>query len=141
MKKLCIVIISIALTSCAYIPKKAYDGSSRGKYDVAFISGDFSNLFNSSVYSNNISSSQKIENGMLSDKRIYGSESFGFAKEVSFLPGRYLVETWCQNGSSYAYPSIDLDVKAGFTYTIRCEPVADSAGMLKAVLKSVEKTK
>ena len=69
-----------------------------------------------------------------------GDSFIGFPREIHMVPEKYLLLTRCLIGNQYALPSVPVDAAAGMTDDIRCEPITDHLGKVKASVFSSEKT-
>jgi hypothetical protein len=66
-----------------------------------------------------------------------GDAFTGYPKELTMLPGRYLVMTRCATGNQYAFPALRLAVAAGEVYEVKCEPVADQLSRVRVLARRV----
>ena len=76
--------------------------------------------------------------GDMSDFKSVGNSWIGYPKEMTMLPGRYLVMTHCATGAYYAFPSFMFMARAGKSYEVKCQYVKGELGKIEVVAREVD---
>jgi hypothetical protein len=66
-----------------------------------------------------------------------GDSFTGYPKELTMLPGPYLVVTRCATGNQYAFPVIRINLEAGAEYEVRCEPVPNMLSQVRVIARRI----
>lgn len=139
MRSLNLAIVSLAagvLAGCVG-PVQTYSGEPKDMKQIAVVTGG-STQFAGGTYIAFFVSYAELEAGKKPEFKKVGDAFAGYPRELRMLPGRYAVMTRCTIGNQYAFPAVSLQVEAGATYEITCEPVADRLSTVKASARRID---
>lgn len=141
MKLLNVLTLSLSmafLSGCAQTARKTYSGEPKDRSQIAVLIGGATE-FARERYSTQFHDYAELDAGKKPTfNRVY--DAFQTApRELHMLPGRYLVRINCMvGGNRNAWLLISLEVAAGATYEIICEPVPSDLGKVRARSRRIE---
>jgi hypothetical protein len=118
------VLSTALLCSCGFMtPAQQYGGESKPKSEIAVIQSYQGSLFGSEYHATISGYANKAEAGAPL-VRHFGLPGFtDYPKEIQLNPGTYVLEVYCfKSPAQPTYrPTLDIAVKAGYAYTVKCD--------------------
>ena len=124
-----ILLLSSSLGACGFMtPAQQYAGEARPASEISVIQGYQGSLFGDEYHAT--ISAFSAASGSGTGMGAPGVQRFGlpgftdYPREIAVNPGRYVIELYCFKslGQPSFRPTLDLAVKAGVAYTVKCEP-------------------
>lgn len=144
MKKYVYVMICVALMGCASNTPIVYNTYGDENYTIekiGILKGvgvkgkflDFTSISFPSyarILDNQVGASIELGNGVLGRS----------PNEVRVLPGRYVFQIYCDDGNKYQYLKEAIEIKAGYTTTMKCEWKSGGAWIKEGTYKLIIET-
>lgn len=143
MKFLVTLLFLALLTGCSGTVQ-TYQGEPRDISEIAIVRGGsnkpgMKEFWQTYKYTAGFVAYTHLEEGKKPEPVSVDNFSGGIM-ELHMAPGKYLLSMRCFNDRVTAFPSVAINAVAGMTYEVRCEPVVDNFGKVKASVVSMEKT-
>lgn len=124
------------LAACAPATVQTYEGPAKARNEVAVLRGvaDESPGTGVRYYVFFVSYASYVP-GVKPFFNKVGDSFSGYPKELTMLPGDYIVMTRCATGNQYAFPAIRLRVAAGDDFEVKCEPVPNALSRVRVVAR------
>ena len=128
-----ILLLSSSLGACGFMtPAQQYAGEARPASEISVSQGYQGSLFGDEYHAtiSAFSAASGSGTGTGTGMGAPGVQRFGlpgftdYPREIAVNPGRYVIELYCFKslGQPGIRPTLDLAVKAGVAYTVKCEP-------------------
>jgi hypothetical protein len=126
------ILLSALLCSCGFMtPAQQYEGERKNSSEIALIQTYLGSPFGDEYHATISAYSSKPETGTPIVKR-FGLPGFtDYPREIQLNPGSYSLEVYCfKSLTKTTYrPTLDLSVKAGYAYTVKCDASAGKASV------------
>jgi hypothetical protein len=126
------VMLSSLLCSCGFMtPAQQYPGERKTASEIAVIQSYHGSPLGDEYHATISGYSYKIETGSPVVKH-FGLPGFtDYPREIQLNPGDYALELYCfKSLSKPTYrPTLEISVKAGYAYTVKCEASAGKASV------------
>ena len=126
------VPLSVLLCSCGFMtPAQQYAGDRKDTSEIAVIQSYHGNPLGDEYHATISGYSYKPEAGPSVVKRL-GLRGFtDYPREIRLNPGTYALALYCFKSLTRPTfrPTFEISVKAGYTYTVKCEAVEGKASV------------
>lgn len=126
------VLLSTLLASCGFMtPAQQYAGAPKPSSEVAVIQSYVGSPFGDEYHATISGYSTPLETGAALVKR-FGLPGFtDYPREIQLNPGNYVLEVYCFKSLAKPTfrPTLELTVKAGYAYTVKCEAADGKASV------------
>jgi hypothetical protein len=118
------VVLSTLLCSCGFMtPAQQYGGAPKPASEIAVIQSYIGSPLGAEYHATIAAYAHKPDTGSQVVKR-FGLPGFtDYPKEIRLTPGHYALEMYCFKslGKPTFRPTLEIAVKAGFAYTVKCD--------------------
>jgi hypothetical protein len=126
------VLLSALLSSCGFMtPAQQYPGERKTVSEIAVVQSYIGSPLGDEYHATISGYSYKLETGPSVVKH-FGLPGFtDYPREIQLNPGNYALELYCFKSLSKPTfrPTLEISVKAGYAYTVKCEPAAGKASV------------
>jgi hypothetical protein len=127
------ILLSTGLCACGFMtPAKQYAGAQKDLSEVAVIQAYLASPLGEAYHATISGYADKPETGASTVKR-FGLPGFtDYPREIQLSPGTYALDLYCfKSLTKPTYrPTLEMSVKAGYTYTVKCDASAGNASVL-----------
>jgi hypothetical protein len=124
--------LSAMLCSCGFMtPAQQYAGAQKDVSEIAVIQSYLGSPLGDEYHATIAAYSHRLETGASVVKR-FGLPGFtDYPREIRLNPGDYVLELYCfKSLTKPTYrPTLDVSVKAGYAYTVKCVPSEGKASV------------
>lgn len=131
-----LALAATLLAACAPATVQTYEGPAKPPGEIAVLRGVSDEALGTGVryyvffvsYASYLPGLKPVFNKV-------GDSFTGYPRELSMLPGDYIVMTRCATGNQYAFPAIRLKLAAGDNIEVRCVPVPNALSRVRVVAR------